>query len=79
MTPIGTPDPRYFKDANGLRPRWRLFFVSPREYLWRMQPQWFVLWRCYWRDRHLRRLMKDLSIIEQKRAAWTRDHTGKSR
>lgn len=45
-----TPDPRFYKDGGGLRPRWRLFFLSPRQYLWLMQPHWLLMWRMRRRD-----------------------------
>lgn len=33
------PDPRYYKDANGLRPTWRLAVEYPRKYVWLMMPR----------------------------------------
>ena len=40
-----SPDPRFYKDGHGFRPRWRLFFVNPRHYMWLVQPHWLLVWR----------------------------------
>jgi len=46
-----SPDPRYYKDGGGLRPRWRLFFRSPKYYLWLVQPHWLLMWQIRRRDK----------------------------
>ena len=45
------PSSKYYKDGYGLRPRWRLFFLSPSLYLWLIAPQWFVMWKCRRNDK----------------------------
>jgi hypothetical protein len=46
-----SPDPRYYKDGYGFRPRWRLFFLSPRTYLRLMLPMPLKMIRIRWNDR----------------------------
>lgn len=46
-----SPDPRYYKDGSGLRPKWRMWFRYPRLALWLSAPRWYVRWRCRRWDR----------------------------
>jgi hypothetical protein len=47
-----SPDPRYYKDPHGLRPRWRLFFHAPGWYCWLMMPMWLLRIWLRWKDRN---------------------------
>ena len=53
---VTQPDPRYYKDPHGLRPRWRLLLMNPRWYLWLIQPRWLLNWRIERKVRQARRL-----------------------
>lgn len=46
-----SPSPKYYKDGSGLRPRWRLFFLSPRWYLWLILPMPLKMVYIRWKDR----------------------------
>ncbi len=46
-----SPNPRYYKDGYGCRPRWRLFFHSPRWYLWLILPDSLRSIYLHWKDR----------------------------
>ena len=48
---VSAPDPRYFKDGYGLKPRRRFFFHHPLRYLWLRAPRWYVTARCRRNDR----------------------------
>jgi len=49
--PVGSPDPRYYKDGNGLKPTWRLWLRHPRWAAWLSAPRWYVRWKNGRRDR----------------------------
>lgn len=63
-----SPSPIYYKDGNGHRPRWRLFFLRPSLYLWLIAPSWLVRWKCRWNDRRVDR-ERDRALFEAKRKA----------
>ncbi len=46
-----SPDPKFYKDGAGLRPRWRLFFTSPGWYLWLILPMPLKMIRIRWNDK----------------------------
>lgn len=50
-----SPDPRYYHDGYGLRPRWRLFFIAPRQYVWLVLPMSVKMIYIRYRDRGRRR------------------------